>query len=778
MEANLRIIKSIQAIDKNIKEQKKEQDELSTKQEIFEQSQRDINGKIENIVETQKETEEKCDKIKEELIDKIKNIELIKPKDGKDGKNGINGKDGRDGKDGADGKDGKNGLNGKDGKDGRNGTDGIDGVGIKNAEINDTGELVITLTDGRKINCGVVRGKDGVSFGGISVTNVEIVNGHLICTLSNGRKIDAGVISGGGGGDIGEETDPIFTASPAHNITTNDITNWNNKSDFSGDYNDLINKPVIPSQEVKRYYLQDILNISNLSSQTYQAFMLDVSEANNILIYDYIDRPDTPMFIYEPSIYADGKGFTIIYNTEDGYKLIRGVVNQDESITVTSQTIPAFSGNYEDLTNKPELFSGDYNDLDNKPIIPTVPTNVSAFTNDAGYLTEHQSLSGYATEQWVENKGYLTSHQDISGKYDKTGGEITGNVKIDGNLTLDIEDEDYDSGITFTKALDDNLGTTLTLTGYANANGSNSNYRPVVRNIGTPSANYDVANKKYVDDNVVIPTYHLVVLNNNGSVDTKASTLTYQSVKNNLTDPKEADYLDVLWENGAGTGSYTRFYADCVGISEVNNGDIMFEAQIYYLGVPVSMAFNLASDDSLRTVAINVWERQDNKAQSIIVNSTNTDKYPSTKAVFDEFQRKPVVVWESNTPSEYLKGIQANLSASPAWQLTDLDLTPFKRIKIYTCAGKGSTNASTTPAIILEMSLDSRAVSTAWGNNYVASAVVQKSNDNNRLATLTCAVSNDKTKFVVLWQTSLYGTAATANNDIGADVFMIEGYYD
>jgi hypothetical protein len=40
--------------------------------------------------------------------------------------------------------------------------------------------------------------------------------------------------------------------------------------------------------------------------------------------------------------------------------------------------------------------------------IPTVPTSNTAFTNDAGYITEHQSLSGYATEQWVENKGYIT----------------------------------------------------------------------------------------------------------------------------------------------------------------------------------------------------------------------------------------------------------------------------------------------------------------------------------------------------------------------------------
>lgn len=37
--------------------------------------------------------------------------------------------------------------------------------------------------------------------------------------------------------------------------------------------------------------------------------------------------------------------------------------------------------------------SGSYNDLSNKP---TIPTKVSAFANDAGYLTQHQSLDGYA----------------------------------------------------------------------------------------------------------------------------------------------------------------------------------------------------------------------------------------------------------------------------------------------------------------------------------------------------------------------------------------------
>lgn len=60
------------------------------------------------------------------------------------------------------------------------------------------------------------------------------------------------------------------------------------------------------------------------------------------------------------------------------------------------------------------LFDGDYNELINKP------TKVSHFENDANYLTQHQSLQGYATEQWVRNQGYLTQHQDISGKEDKS----------------------------------------------------------------------------------------------------------------------------------------------------------------------------------------------------------------------------------------------------------------------------------------------------------------------------------------------------------------------
>ena len=60
--------------------------------------------------------------------------------------------------------------------------------------------------------------------------------------------------------------------------------------------------------------------------------------------------------------------------------------------------------------------SGDYNDLDNKPTIPTVPTNVSAFTNDAGYLTSHQDISGKANSADLAEVATSGDYDDLSNK--------------------------------------------------------------------------------------------------------------------------------------------------------------------------------------------------------------------------------------------------------------------------------------------------------------------------------------------------------------------------
>ena len=102
----------------------------------------------------------------------------------------------------------------------------------------------------------------------------------------------------------------------------------------------------------------------------------------------------------------------------------------------------------------------------NKTEIPTVPTNVSAFTNDAGYLTEHQSLDNYYTKSEVDtsletkaNKteiptvptnvsaftndaGYLTEHQSLDNYYTKTesDGKYATQVVVNEEIAARISD--------------------------------------------------------------------------------------------------------------------------------------------------------------------------------------------------------------------------------------------------------------------------------------------------------------------------------------------------
>ena len=78
-------------------------------------------------------------------------------------------------------------------------------------------------------------------------------------------------------------------------------------------------------------------------------------------------------------------------------------------------------------TGAVSLGASDVGALPNTTVIPTVPTKVSAFTNDAGYLTEHQSLAAYAktadlgdlaTKDTVSKTDLTTDVQASLGKAD------------------------------------------------------------------------------------------------------------------------------------------------------------------------------------------------------------------------------------------------------------------------------------------------------------------------------------------------------------------------
>lgn len=79
--------------------------------------------------------------------------------------------------------------------------------------------------------------------------------------------------------------------------------------------------------------------------------------------------------------------------------------------------------------NNKSDFSGSYNDLTNKPTIPTVPTNVSAFTNDAGYLTEHQDISDVAHISNDDGEG-IVPENGIKAETKASSATITVNADV------------------------------------------------------------------------------------------------------------------------------------------------------------------------------------------------------------------------------------------------------------------------------------------------------------------------------------------------------------
>lgn len=114
-----------------------------------------------------------------------------------------------------------------------------------------------------------------------------------------------------------------------------------------------------------------------------------------------------------PNASWGGGGGGETYTAGDGIDISEeNVISIDNTVALKSD-IPSVSDfitedevdtKLEDYELKSDAFSGDYNDLENKP---SIPTNTSDLTNDSGFIT-NSALSGYATETWVENKGYIT----------------------------------------------------------------------------------------------------------------------------------------------------------------------------------------------------------------------------------------------------------------------------------------------------------------------------------------------------------------------------------
>lgn len=123
-------------------------------------------------------------------------------------------------------------------------------------------------------------------------------------------------------------------------ITSDKVTEWDNKSTFSGSYNDLTNKPTIPTKTSQLTNDSDFATNAALTSGL-------ASKADKTELHSHSNK-------------------TVL----DG---------------ITSAKVTEW--------NNKSTFSGSYNDLTNKP---TIPTKTSQLTNDSDFATNASVTSGLA----------------------------------------------------------------------------------------------------------------------------------------------------------------------------------------------------------------------------------------------------------------------------------------------------------------------------------------------------------------------------------------------
>ena len=246
-----------------------------------------------------------------------------------------------------------------------------------------------------------------------------------------------------------EETDPVWTAEKVNYYTKTEVNSSletkankseiptvpTNVSAFTNDAGYLTEHQSLDDYYTKtesdgKYATQVVVN------EEIAARINDVREVKATL-ESKADKSEIPSLNgYATEQWVGQQGYLTEHQP---LKTINGetiVGNGNIEISSGEETDPVWTAEKVNYYTKTEVNSS-LETKANKSEIPTVPTNVSAFTNDAGYLTEHQSLdnyytktevnssleskadkteipslNGYATEQWVGDKGYITEETD------------------------------------------------------------------------------------------------------------------------------------------------------------------------------------------------------------------------------------------------------------------------------------------------------------------------------------------------------------------------------
>ena len=217
----------------------------------------------------------------------------------------------------------------------------------------------------------------------------------------------------------------------------NDLTN--KPTLFSGDYNDLSNKPTLFSGNYNDLSNKPVLFDGNYNSLSNRPNLSAVAISGSY--NDLTDKPNIPTVPTNISSFVNDMGYiTVLPDSLGGISIesdpIFSAWDKDYNDLINTPTIPtipsnisAFNNDAGYLTNYTETDptipawakeankpAYDYSEIANTPTIPTIPTNVSSFTNDAGYITM-DSIPTIPTvpnvlSAFTNDAGYLTNYTE------------------------------------------------------------------------------------------------------------------------------------------------------------------------------------------------------------------------------------------------------------------------------------------------------------------------------------------------------------------------------
>lgn len=364
--------------------------------------------------------------------------------------------------------------------------------GLDNKQFPDNGTLMIPLNsviltlDESNIATFRSAANNDVLFSGV-ITDIQISGTSMTKQTITTAFTAIANSSGGGGGTVDAytkaETDALL-ATKANESELSDYATVESLATVatSGSYDDLSNKPTIPvvPTDVSAfnndagYITQEEVIINEAfpnswhTTGTMADLIADINADTDAVagkVYmDTVSFSDLPGEMQQAELKAEiisqlGDSKVIVFTVTSSevspyhweYTSAYGQTNSwrewvtpaamQSALSVKANSADlatvATTGSYNDLTNKPTIpaaqIQSDWNQSDNSAAdyIKNKPVNVSAFANDAGYLTQHQSLADYSTTQemntaiatatndmatmtWVGEQGYLTQHQDIS----------------------------------------------------------------------------------------------------------------------------------------------------------------------------------------------------------------------------------------------------------------------------------------------------------------------------------------------------------------------------